>query len=175
MISQARNLGIKHDSYVFHSLSHSSPSSDPASSDPNRPCWCFILHNREQSVNLFFFFLTLWWCHIFSWEKLPTASALLSLHHHLTLPGTTPLFFLFLPQVFPHMLFALLQTLLPTLYLVSNTLCDPMDYTVHRILQATILGWVAVSFSGDLPKPGIKPRSPELQVDSLPAESQGSP
>ena len=28
---------------------------------------------------------------------------------------------------------------------------------------------------GDLPNPGIKPRSPELQVDSLPAEDQGSP
>ena len=27
--------------------------------------------------------------------------------------------------------------------------------------------------SGDLPKPGIEPRSPSLQVDSLPAESQG--
>ena len=28
---------------------------------------------------------------------------------------------------------------------------------------------------GDLPKPEIKPRSPTLQVDSLPAESQGKP
>ena len=27
------------------------------------------------------------------------------------------------------------------------TLCDPMDYTVHGILQARILGWVAFSFS----------------------------
>ena len=27
------------------------------------------------------------------------------------------------------------------------TLCDPMDYTVHGILQARILDWVAVSFS----------------------------
>ena len=27
-------------------------------------------------------------------------------------------------------------------------LCDPLDYTVHRILQAKILEWVAVSFSG---------------------------
>ena len=26
-------------------------------------------------------------------------------------------------------------------------LCDPMDYTVHGILQARILKWVAVSFS----------------------------
>ena len=28
---------------------------------------------------------------------------------------------------------------------------------------------------GDLPNPGIKPRSPALQVDSLPAELQGKP
>ena len=28
------------------------------------------------------------------------------------------------------------------------TLCDPMDYTVHEILQARILEWVAIPFSG---------------------------
>ena len=55
------------------------------------------------------------------------------------------------------------------------TLCDPMDYTVHGILQARILEWVAVPFSRDLPNPGIKPRSPALQADSLPAESQRKP
>ena len=27
------------------------------------------------------------------------------------------------------------------------TLCDPVDYTVHGILQARILEWVAISFS----------------------------
>ena len=27
------------------------------------------------------------------------------------------------------------------------TLCDPMDYTVHGILQATLLEWVAFPFS----------------------------
>ena len=27
------------------------------------------------------------------------------------------------------------------------TLCDPMDYTVHGILQAIILEWVAVPFA----------------------------
>ena len=26
------------------------------------------------------------------------------------------------------------------------TLCDPMDYTVHGILQARILEWVAIPF-----------------------------
>ena len=47
------------------------------------------------------------------------------------------------------------------------TLCDPMDYTVHGILQAGILEWVAF--------PGIEPRSPALQTDSLPAELPGKP
>ena len=28
------------------------------------------------------------------------------------------------------------------------TLCDPMDYIVHGILQARILEWVAIPFSG---------------------------
>jgi len=28
-----------------------------------------------------------------------------------------------------------------------STLCDPMDYTVHGILQARILEWVAIPFS----------------------------
>ena len=55
------------------------------------------------------------------------------------------------------------------------TLCDPMDFTVHGILQARILEWVTFPFSKDLPKPGIEPRSPALQTDSLPAEPQGKP
>ena len=52
-------------------------------------------------------------------------------------------------------------------------LCDPMDCIVHGILQARILEWVAVPFSGDLPNPVIEPRSPALQMDSLPAEPKG--
>ena len=31
------------------------------------------------------------------------------------------------------------------------TLCDPMDYTVHRILQARILEWVAYPFCSGSP------------------------
>ena len=48
-----------------------------------------------------------------------------------------------------------------------------MDYTVHGILQARILEGVAFPFSGGFPNPGIKPMSPALQADSLPAEPQG--
>ena len=59
------------------------------------------------------------------------------------------------------------------------TLCDPVDYrppgsNVHGILQARILEWVAVLFSGGgggLPDPGIKPTFPALQADSLPSET----
>ena len=55
------------------------------------------------------------------------------------------------------------------------TFCDPMDYTVHGILWARILEWVAFPFSRGSSNPGIKPRSPTLQVDSLPAEPLGKP
>ena len=47
-----------------------------------------------------------------------------------------------------------------------------MDYTIHGILQARIPEWVTFHFSGDLPNPGIEPRSPTLQTDSLSAEPQ---
>ena len=58
------------------------------------------------------------------------------------------------------------------------TFCYPMDYSlpgssVHRILQARILEWFAILFSGDLPNPGIEPGSPALQADSLPSEPPG--
>ena len=53
-------------------------------------------------------------------------------------------------------------------------LCHLMDYTVHGILQARILQWVAFPSPGDLPNPGMEPSSLTLQTDSLPAESQGN-
>ena len=44
----------------------------------------------------------------------------------------------------------------------------------YGILQARILEWVAISLlQGDLPNPGIEPRSPALQADALPAEPPG--
>ena len=60
------------------------------------------------------------------------------------------------------------------------TLCDPTDCdlpgsSVHGLLQASILAWVAMPSSwGDLPNPGIEPRSPELQANSL-LSHQGNP
>ena len=58
------------------------------------------------------------------------------------------------------------------------TLCNPVDCSpsgssVHGILWARILEWVAISFSRDLPDPGIKPRSPALQADALTSEPPG--
>ena len=55
------------------------------------------------------------------------------------------------------------------------TLWDPTDYTVHGILQARILEWVAFPFSRGSSHPGIERMTPALQVDSLPAEPQGKP
>ena len=52
------------------------------------------------------------------------------------------------------------------------TLCDPVDCSPQAPLalasctQARILQWVAVSFSRDLPDPGIEPASLALQADS---------
>ena len=46
------------------------------------------------------------------------------------------------------------------------TLCDPMDYKVHGLLQTRILEWVTFTFFGDLPNPGIEPRS-QTQVCSI--------
>ena len=53
-------------------------------------------------------------------------------------------------------------------------ICDPMDYTIHGILQARILKWVAFPFSRrPLPNPEIEPKSPTLQAAFWPAELQG--
>ena len=52
------------------------------------------------------------------------------------------------------------------------TLCNSMDCSSpgssdHGILQARILEWVSIPFSGDLSNTEIKPGSPALQADSL--------
>ena len=55
------------------------------------------------------------------------------------------------------------------------TLCNPMDCSppgssVHGILQMRILDGVPCPPPGDLPNPGIRPRSPALQADSFLSE-----
>ena len=61
---------------------------------------------------------------------------------------------------------------------LCQILCDPMNCSppgssVHGILQARILEWIAISFSRDLPDPGIEPRSPALREDALTSEPPG--
>ena len=56
------------------------------------------------------------------------------------------------------------------------TLCSPMDCnppgsSVHGIIQARILEWVAFPS----PDSRIKPTPPALQADSLPSEPPGKP
>ena len=54
-----------------------------------------------------------------------------------------------------------------------QTLCDPMDYAVHEILQNTGVGNHSL-LQGILPTQGsIKLGSPALQADSLPTELSG--
>ena len=60
------------------------------------------------------------------------------------------------------------------------TLCNSMDCrrpgsSIHGIFQTRILEWVAISFSRDLPDPGVEPMSPSLQADALPSEPPGKP
>ena len=57
------------------------------------------------------------------------------------------------------------------------TLCDPMDCTVHGILQARTLGGYPFPPSGDLPNPGSNPgllRCRRREFHSLPLP-QGKP
>ena len=65
-------------------------------------------------------------------------------------------------------------------YSVVSNSCHTMDRSlpgtsVHGILQARILEWVAIPFSGDLPNPEAEPWSPALQADSLQTEPHGKP
>ena len=60
------------------------------------------------------------------------------------------------------------------------TLCDPMDSSppgssVHGIIQARTLKWVAYPFSSGYPRSRNQTGSPALQVDSLPTELSGKP
>ena len=57
---------------------------------------------------------------------------------------------------------------------VSDSLWTHRLYS-PGVLQARILEWVAFPFSGDLPNPGIEPRSPTLQANSLLTEPSGKP
>ena len=55
------------------------------------------------------------------------------------------------------------------------TLCNPMDYTVHGILQARILEWVAFPFSRGSSQPWDRTQVSHTAGNSLPAELPGKP
>ena len=52
--------------------------------------------------------------------------------------------------------------------------CNLPGSSVHGILQARILEGLLFPTAVDLPDPGIEPRSPALQEDSLPLSLEGS-
>ena len=49
------------------------------------------------------------------------------------------------------------------------------DSSVHGLLQARILEWVAIPFSRGSSRPRVDPWSPALQEDSLPSKPPGKP
>ena len=69
-------------------------------------------------------------------------------------------------------------SLAPSVAQLCPTLCYPMGCSppgssVRGVLQEEILEWGAIPFSGDVPDPGIEPRSRALQAESLPSEPPG--
>ena len=61
------------------------------------------------------------------------------------------------------------------------TLCDPMNYSPARLFcpwrffRQEYWSGLPCPPPGDLPNPEIKPRSPAVQVNSLPSEPPGNP
>ena len=57
-----------------------------------------------------------------------------------------------------------------------QTLCDPMDSSVHAILQARILEWIAIPFfSGIFLNQALNPGLPHCSWTNLPSEPPGKP
>ena len=56
---------------------------------------------------------------------------------------------------------------LPPILLTLQGVSFFTHFSVHGIFQARVLAWLPFPSPGDLPDPGIKPRSPALPADSL--------
>ena len=67
----------------------------------------------------------------------------------------------FHPYFLKSILISTLRVCLAQLYLTlyDPTDCSPPGSSVHGTFQVRILEWVAISYTGDLPDPGIKPMS----------------
>ena len=57
-------------------------------------------------------------------------------------------------------------------FFVTSRDCSPPGSSYP--FSARILAWLAIPFSRDFPDPGIEPRSPALQADSLQSEPPGN-
>ena len=93
--------------------------------------------------------------------------------------GDKEKFLFFFLCVFPHPLSGVVCSVTQS----CLTLCDPVDHSlpsssVHGIFKARILEWVAISFPGDLPNPGMEllcPVSPALAGGFYITEPSGKP
>ena len=92
------------------------------------------------------------------WTRIPECIAVLSSRASWPRDWTHVSYFPALAGCF----FTISATVCTKLLQWCPTLCDPLDCslsdsTVHGILQARILEWVAAPFSRDLPDPGMEP------------------
>ena len=67
----------------------------------------------------------------------------------------------------------LVAQLCPTLYNPMD--CSPPGSSVHGTLQARILEWVAIPFSGESFQPSDRTQVSHIVADSLPSEPPGKP
>ena len=91
------------------------------------------------------------------------------------------------PQVFFHSIFnvniCVMSTIRECLYLVAQSCLTLQPHRLQPIRHLCLWGFSRQEYwsrlpcppSGDLPNPGIEPRFPALQVDSLPSEPPGKP
>ena len=56
---------------------------------------------------------------------------------------------------------------------MSNSTVPSQALLSMKFFQVRILEWVAISFPGDLPDPGIEPRYSAFQADALTSEPPG--
>ena len=100
---------------------------------------------------------------------LPLITFMIALHAHLGNSGLSPSLKVF-------------NLIIPVCYLLSRVrlLVTPRTVTLQAPLSIGFSRqdyWSGLPFPspGDLPDPGIEPRSPALQADSLPSEPPGKP
>ena len=130
----------------------------------NRRYWS----NRTESKNIFLMKRNKagnWWMNS-SWQQ-PVAWSSWGLQGQWLSAGCVSLCFL----LFFTTCFRVLCALVTMSSSYGPMDCSPPGFSVHGILQAKILEWVAISFSRGF----SQPKSLALQVDFLPTEPPGKP